>query len=131
MPLASGISVPSTWMTSSSPALNYGQRFGEVGQYYFMPVAHGDLPSTPAHFQGIVELLEKGSTGKLSTTPPATRDSSAPEPTTYDAHVGSGGPGGARGGAGGAKVVGSDGIATRGQRRSSNSLGRIGAWACR
>ena len=60
-------------------------RIGGIGQFFYMPAAHGDLPSTKEHFPALVELLTTGTTGRLATVPPAVRAIEAPQPVSYDA----------------------------------------------
>jgi hypothetical protein len=60
-------------------------RIGGIGQYFYMPAEHGDLPATKEHFPALVELLTTGSTGRLATVPPAARAIEAPQPLSYDA----------------------------------------------
>lgn len=60
-------------------------RIGGIGQFFYMPAAHGDLPSTKEHFPALVELLTTGTTGRLATAPPAVRAIEAPQPVSYDA----------------------------------------------
>ncbi len=60
-------------------------RIGSIGQFFWMPAAHGDLPSTKEHFPALIELLTTGTTGRLATAPPATRAIETPQPVSYDA----------------------------------------------
>ena len=60
-------------------------RIGGIGQYFWMPAAHGDLPSTSEHFPALIELLTTGTTARLATQPPAVRAIEAPQPVSYDA----------------------------------------------
>ncbi|HPO18398.1 MAG TPA: CHAT domain-containing protein, partial [Rubrivivax sp.] len=60
-------------------------RIGGIGQYFWMPAAHGDLPSTKEHFPALLELLTTGTTARLATVPPAVRAVEAPQPLAYDA----------------------------------------------
>nr|MCU0919548.1 CHAT domain-containing protein [Burkholderiaceae bacterium] len=60
-------------------------RIGGIGQFFYMPAEHGDLPATKEHFAALVELLTTGSTGRLATVPPASRAIEAPQPRSYDA----------------------------------------------
>ena len=60
-------------------------RIGGIGQYLYMPAAHGDLASTKEYFPALVELLTSGSTSQLFTAPPASRAVEQPRPVTYDA----------------------------------------------
>jgi triacylglycerol esterase/lipase EstA (alpha/beta hydrolase family) len=60
-------------------------RIGGIGRYYYLPAAHGDLPSTKEHFEALADLLSAGSTARLSTSPPAVRTIQQPLPITYDA----------------------------------------------
>ncbi len=60
-------------------------RIGGIGQFFYMPAVHGDLPSTKEYFPALVELLTTGTTGRLATVPPATRAIEAPQPVSYDA----------------------------------------------
>ena len=59
-------------------------RIGGIGQYYYLPAAHGDLPSTEEHFAALTELLTSGSTARLAVTPPAVR-ALEQRPVSYDA----------------------------------------------
>ncbi len=60
-------------------------RIGGIGGYYYMPVQHGDLPATEEHFPALADLLTSGTTGRLSTMPPAVRAIEQALPYTYDA----------------------------------------------
>ncbi len=60
-------------------------RIGGIGQFFYMPAAHGDLPSTQEHFPALLELLTTGTTARLATVPPALRAIEAPQPLSYDA----------------------------------------------
>jgi triacylglycerol esterase/lipase EstA (alpha/beta hydrolase family) len=60
-------------------------RIDGIGRYYYLPAAHGDLPSTEEHFPALVELLTSGATARLSATPPAVRAIQQPLPVSYDA----------------------------------------------
>jgi CHAT domain-containing protein len=60
-------------------------RIGGIDRFYYMKAAHGDLLSTAEHFPAIVDLLERGATRRLSTTPPASRAIEQPQAVTYDA----------------------------------------------
>lgn len=60
-------------------------RIGGIGRFFWMPAAHGDLPSTKEHFPALIELLSTGTTSRLMTAPPATRAIEAPQPVSYDA----------------------------------------------
>ena len=60
-------------------------RIGGIGRFFWMPAAHGDLPSTKEHFPALIELLTTGTTGRLTTAPPATRAIETPQPVSYDA----------------------------------------------
>ncbi|MBX3606653.1 MAG: CHAT domain-containing protein [Piscinibacter sp.] len=60
-------------------------RIDNVGAYYYMPAAHGDLPSTAEYFEALVELLGTGSTAQLMSSPPPVRAIEQPQPTSYDA----------------------------------------------
>lgn len=60
-------------------------RIGGIGRYFYLPAAHGDLPSTEEHFAALAELLTSGTTARLSVTPPATRAIQQPLPVSYDA----------------------------------------------
>jgi hypothetical protein len=60
-------------------------RIGGVGRYYYLPAAHGDLPSTEEHFPALADLLTAGTTARLSVTPPAVRAIQQPLPVSYDA----------------------------------------------
>jgi triacylglycerol esterase/lipase EstA (alpha/beta hydrolase family) len=60
-------------------------RIGGIGRYYYLPAAHGDLPSTKEYFEALADLLSAGSTARLSTSPPAVRAIQQPLPITYDA----------------------------------------------
>jgi CHAT domain-containing protein/pimeloyl-ACP methyl ester carboxylesterase len=48
-------------------------RIGGIGQFFYMPAEHGDLPATHDYFPAITELLQVGTGGKLMTSPPAVR----------------------------------------------------------
>ena len=48
-------------------------RIGGIGQFFYMPAEHGDLPATKEHFPALVDLLTSGTTSRLSTQPPAVR----------------------------------------------------------
>jgi triacylglycerol esterase/lipase EstA (alpha/beta hydrolase family) len=58
---------------------------GGIGRFYYLPAAHGDLPSTEEHFPALAELLTSGATARLPATPPATRAIEQPLPVSYDA----------------------------------------------
>ena len=60
-------------------------RIGGIGHYYYLPAAHGDLPSTEEYFPALADLLTAGSTARLSLTPPAVRAIEQPLPVSYDA----------------------------------------------
>lgn len=60
-------------------------RIGGIGHFFWMPAAHGDLPSTKEHFPALIELLTTGTTSRLAAVPPATRAIEAPQPVSYDA----------------------------------------------
>jgi hypothetical protein len=60
-------------------------RIGGIGQFFYMPAEHGDLPSTKEHFPALLDLLTSGTTARLATVPPATRAIEAPQPVSYDA----------------------------------------------
>ncbi len=60
-------------------------RIGGIGQFYYMPAQHGDLPSTSAYFPALLDLLATGTTGGLPTSPPAARAIEQPRPVSYDA----------------------------------------------
>ena len=60
-------------------------RIGGIGHYYYLPAAHGDLPSTEEHFPALADLLTAGTTARLSVTPPALRAIQQPMPVGYDA----------------------------------------------
>ena len=60
-------------------------RIGGIGHYYYMPAAHGDLPSTEEYFAALAELLTSGVTARLSAQPPAVRAIEQPAPVSYDA----------------------------------------------
>ena len=60
-------------------------RIGGIGQYYYMPAAHGDLPSTEEYFPALADLLTAGTTARLNTEPPALRAIEQPAPVSYDA----------------------------------------------
>ncbi|MDP1532009.1 MAG: hypothetical protein Q8L92_00345, partial [Rubrivivax sp.] len=60
-------------------------RIGGIGRFYYMPAAHGDLPSTAAFFPALVELLANGTTAGLATQPPVLRAGEQPQPVSYDA----------------------------------------------
>jgi CHAT domain-containing protein/pimeloyl-ACP methyl ester carboxylesterase len=48
-------------------------RIGGIGQFFYMPAEHGDLPATHDYFPAITELLQAGTGGNLMTAPPAVR----------------------------------------------------------
>jgi CHAT domain-containing protein/pimeloyl-ACP methyl ester carboxylesterase len=48
-------------------------RIGGIGQFFYMPAEHGDLPATHDYFPAITELLQAGTGGNLLTAPPAVR----------------------------------------------------------
>ncbi len=48
-------------------------RIKGIGQFFYMPAEHGDLPATQAYFPAITELLKEGTGGNLMTAPPAVR----------------------------------------------------------
>ncbi len=48
-------------------------RIGGIGQFFYMPAEHGDLPATHDYFPAITELLRAGTGGNLLTAPPAVR----------------------------------------------------------
>ena len=60
-------------------------RIGGIGSYYYLPAAHGDLPSTEEYFPALADLLTSGATARLSTLPPAVRAIEQPAPVSYDA----------------------------------------------
>jgi pimeloyl-ACP methyl ester carboxylesterase len=60
-------------------------KIGNVGHYYYMPVKHGDLPSTSAYFSALGELLHSGVTSGLLAAPPAVRGGEEALPVVYDA----------------------------------------------
>ncbi len=60
-------------------------RIDHVGSHYYMPVEHGDLPSTAEHFDAIVELLSTGATRQLAVSPPVARAAVQARPVLYDA----------------------------------------------
>jgi hypothetical protein len=60
-------------------------RIGGIGQFFWMPAEHGDLPATREYFPALIELLTTGTTSRLATTPPVSRAIDAPEPVVYDA----------------------------------------------
>ncbi len=60
-------------------------RIGGIGQFFYMPAEHGDLPATKEHFPALIDLLTTGTTSHLATVPPATRAIEAPQPVSYDA----------------------------------------------
>ena len=60
-------------------------RIGGIGSYYYMPAPHGDMASTPEHFDALVDLLASGATARLATSPPAVRAVERPVPVGYDA----------------------------------------------
>ena len=43
-------------------------RIGGIGAFYYLPAAHGDLPSTEEYFPALAELLAAGRTDQLATT---------------------------------------------------------------
>ena len=60
-------------------------RIQGIGHYYYLPAAHGDLPSTEEYFPALADLLTAGTTARLSMTPPAVRAIQQPLPVSYDA----------------------------------------------
>jgi hypothetical protein len=60
-------------------------RIENIGRYYYLPAAHGDLPSTSEYFPALGELLRTGATGALLRTPPAVRGDAEAAPLIYDA----------------------------------------------
>ena len=60
-------------------------RINGIGHYYYLPAAHGDLPSTEEYFPALADLLTAGTTARLSMTPPAVRAIQQPLPVSYDA----------------------------------------------
>ena len=60
-------------------------RIGGIGDFYYLPAQHGDLPSTVEHFPALTELLTSGATALLSMQPPALRATEQPRPWSYDA----------------------------------------------
>jgi CHAT domain-containing protein/pimeloyl-ACP methyl ester carboxylesterase len=54
-----------------------------IGHRFWMPAEHGALADTEEYFDSVVEILERGRGGRLSTTAPQTRDRSGP--IAYDA----------------------------------------------
>ena len=48
-------------------------RIDGIGQFFYMPAEHGDLPATHDYFPAITELLQAGSGGNLMTSPPTVR----------------------------------------------------------
>jgi hypothetical protein len=60
-------------------------RIGGIGQFFYMPAAHGDLSATKEHFPALVDLLNSGATNRLPTAPPAGRAVEQPQPVSYDA----------------------------------------------
>ena len=60
-------------------------RIANIGSYYYMTdVVHGDLLSSRRHFEAIGDLLQRGATVALATTPPAVRDLQSQRPVAYD-----------------------------------------------
>jgi triacylglycerol esterase/lipase EstA (alpha/beta hydrolase family) len=60
-------------------------RIGGIGQFFYMPAEHGDLPATREYFPALVDLLNSGTTTRLLTAPPASRAIEQPQPVSYDA----------------------------------------------
>jgi len=60
-------------------------RIENIGTYYYMPVRHGDLPSTSEYFPALGELLHTGATAALLRSPPAVRGGEPASPLVYDA----------------------------------------------
>jgi hypothetical protein len=60
-------------------------RIGGIGSFYYLPAQHGDLPATEEYFPALADLLTSGTTGRLSTLPPAVRAIEQPGPVSYDA----------------------------------------------
>jgi hypothetical protein len=60
-------------------------RIENIGNYYYMPVRHGDLPSTSEYFPALGELLHTGATAALLRSPPAVRGGEPALPLVYDA----------------------------------------------
>jgi len=60
-------------------------RIGGIGSFYYLPAAHGDLLAKSAHFEALIELLDKGRTTRLDTTPPVVRALEDEVPVVYDA----------------------------------------------
>ena len=60
-------------------------RIGNIGAFYYLNAEHGNLLSTANSFPALTELLGKGSTAALSTSPPATRAIDKPVPVLFDA----------------------------------------------
>ena len=60
-------------------------RIGGVGQFFYMPAEHGDLPATKEYFPALKQLLITGTSNLLPTTPPAVRAIEQPQPVAYDA----------------------------------------------
>ncbi len=48
-------------------------RIGGIGQFFYMPAEHGDLPASGEYFPAITELLKEGTGGNLMSSPPAVR----------------------------------------------------------
>ncbi len=59
-------------------------RIGGIGSWYYLPAAHGDLLSTRAYFGALTDLLVRGATAGLPTTPPALRATASQRPRVYD-----------------------------------------------
>ncbi|MGM9490087.1 CHAT domain-containing protein [Ideonella sp. YS5] len=60
-------------------------RIGGIGQFFYMPAEHGDLPATKEYFPALKQLLITGTSNLLSATPPAKRAIEQPQPLAYDA----------------------------------------------
>ncbi|WP_310459840.1 CHAT domain-containing protein [Sphaerotilus sp.] len=56
-----------------------------IGRHYYLPADHGELTTSRDGFPALTELLERGATRRIPSTPPATRDTAADTPTRYDA----------------------------------------------
>jgi len=60
-------------------------RIGGIGQFFYMPAEHGALADTPAYFDSLCQLLDRGQGGQLLTEAPALRGAAEPVAAPYDA----------------------------------------------
>jgi hypothetical protein len=60
-------------------------RIGGIGQFHYMPAAHGDMLATEEHFEALIELLRSGATARLPASPPSVRAVQEPRAVVYDA----------------------------------------------